>query len=45
MLAENDENFEKSELIQGGGNLTYMRVVTKLLPKIIIKKLFLFFAS
>ena len=43
--AEDDENFDKSELIQGEGSVTYMRVGLKLLSKNITKQLFLFFAS
>ena len=42
MSAECDEKFDKSELIKGGGNIPYMRVVTKLLSKNITKQLFLF---
>ena len=45
MSDEDDENFEKSEFIQGEGNLTYIREARKLLPKNITKKMFHFFAS
>ena len=38
MSAECDEKCDKSELIQGGGNITYMRVGTKLLSKNITKR-------
>ena len=45
MSAEDDVNFDKSELIKGEGSVTYMRVGSKLLSKNITKQLFLFFAS
>ena len=38
MSAECDEKLGKSELIQGGGNITYMRVGAKLLSKNITKR-------
>ena len=54
MSAEDNENFDESELILGEGSVTYKSyqilikiivTITKLLSKNITKKLFVFFAS